>query len=150
MTSGFIHFDQTVDPSFLPRHLANCLQNVDADSVRVTENRVTFEGGIFRFVTSWNVLAAFGFGDLTVDSEAQEVRYRLSYRQLVIFIAVSIVVLAGILLVVANFSSSSLSPSLLWIPVGGIAATFLNLAVRISNFTSFLRASIDDAPRRRA
>ena len=44
----------------------------------VRNNRVTFRGGVFRFVTNWNILVNFGFGDLAVDSDAREIHYRLS------------------------------------------------------------------------
>jgi hypothetical protein len=81
---GTVSFDQDVDPSLLPLHLAACLRNANANSVEVRDNLVTFEAGMFRFVTNLNVLVPFGFGDITVNSETREVRYCLSYRQLVI------------------------------------------------------------------
>jgi len=90
MISGSVGFAQEIDPSLLPKHLAECMRSVDADAVEITNNRVTFKGGVFRFVTNWNVLVPFGFGDVTVDPETRAVVYGLSYRQLAIFYVILI------------------------------------------------------------
>src|ERR1700688_844562 len=98
MKSGKVDFDHEIAPSLLPALLAKCLRSVDADAVEITNNRVTFKGGVFRFVTNWNVLVSFGFGDVTVDSETREVAYGLSYQQLVIFYATIVGLSAGLIL----------------------------------------------------
>jgi hypothetical protein len=90
LRSGRLDFGPEIDPSLLPARLAKCLRSVDADAVEITNNSVTFEGGVFRFVTNWNVLVPFGFGDVIVDSEARAVAYGLGYRQLVILYAIMV------------------------------------------------------------
>src|SRR5713226_3498439 len=95
MYTRTVNFDGDVDLATLPAHLANCLRRLDAREVEVDQNRVSFTGGMFRFVSNWNVLVPFGFGDLTVDSSARHIRYRLSFRQLVIFATAGVGIMAG-------------------------------------------------------
>ena len=144
MKTGAVDFDREIDPSLLPAHLAGCLRSVDADDVRVRDQRVTFRGGIFRFVTNWNILVAFGFGDLTVDSETCKVRYCLSYRQLIIFTAIMAGVTAATILILGNLQGMSL-PLLTVLPLG-FSVVFINLVWRIHDFKRFLRRSIATAP----
>jgi hypothetical protein len=146
MKTGSVAIDHEIDPTLLPAHLAECLRGVDASAVEVSGNRVTFKGGVFRFVTNWNVLVPFGFGDLTVDSQSGEVRYRLSCRQLFIFLIVMTVVLTATLLVLAG-GSQEMSRSMLTLPLIFIGLIFLNLAIRTWDFRRFLRRSIVTAPR---
>jgi hypothetical protein len=87
--AGVVHFDRDTDASLLPEHLASCLRGIYANSVEVRDTRVTFTGGLFRFVTNWNVLIPFGEGDLTVDSDTGEVRYRVSFFE---YVAVTTIV----------------------------------------------------------
>lgn len=83
MYEGVVDFGRDIDPSNLPVQLARSLCQVDASSVSVEDNRVSFTGGMFRLVSRRNVLGPFGFGDLTVDSSKRQIRYRLSLRQLI-------------------------------------------------------------------
>jgi hypothetical protein len=144
MKTGTVDFDNEIDPSLLPAHLGGCLRSVDADEVRVKDECVTFRGGIFRFVTNWNVLVAFGFGDLTVDSESRKVRYCLSYRQLIIFTAIMAAVTAATILILGNLQGMSLS--LLTVLPLSFIVVFVNLAWRTYDFKRFLRRSIATAP----
>ena len=79
-----LDFDEDVDPSALPDHLAKCLEEVSASTVEVSDNRVAFTAGWFRFVSNLNVLNAMGKGEITIDAGNHEVEYRLSLRQLVV------------------------------------------------------------------
>ena len=63
-----VYFDREVDSALLPGHLAVWLRSVEADTVEVMGNRVTFTAGLFRIVGRGNILAPFGFGYLTVIS----------------------------------------------------------------------------------
>lgn len=145
MKSGKLGFDHEIDASLLPAHLATCLRSVDADAVEITNNRVTFKGGVFRFVTNWNVLVPFGFGDVTVDSEAREVAYELSYQQLVIFYATMVGLSAALILAFGSIRGlpKVILTLLLFVSVAG----FINLSLRISDFERFLSRSISTAPR---
>jgi hypothetical protein len=142
--SGTIDFNQDIDAAVLPSHLAANLRGVYASSVKMEVNRVAFTGGAFRFVSSWNVLVPFGFGEITVDSDALQIRYRLSFRQLFIF------AIAG-LAYVAWFLYSSGAPRqmlAIFIPVGLIWLVGGNLAIGIPRFNGFVRRAIETAPRR--
>ncbi|MHC4503361.1 MAG: hypothetical protein ACYTFI_08660, partial [Planctomycetota bacterium] len=88
MYTGTVHVDEDVQPSALMPHLAACLRRVRARHVTVDGNRITFKGGVFRFVTNWNVLVPFGTGELEFLPATREVRYRLSLAQLIIVVTV--------------------------------------------------------------
>ena len=142
--------DQEVDSNSLPAHLARCLRSVDASTVEIVGNRVTFTAGIFRLVSNWNVLVGFGSGDLTVDSDACKVRYTLNCWQLVVAATVMIIFAAVILLASVSESGGktlSLLPVLpfmwFWL-VGG------NLAIGIPRFKSFVARAVATAPRKAA
>lgn len=128
----------------LVAHLADCLRDVYAKEVRVEGNSISFVGGYFRFVTNWNVLVTFGFGDLTVDSANCEVSYRLSYRQLVIYDGIAFLICAAVLLFVVGV------PLMSWLvlaaPLIYVVAVSSNVAVGLLHFRYFLRRSIATAP----
>ncbi len=143
--TGAVDFDEEVNSSLLPSHLAGCLRSVDADAVEVADNLVTFRGGIFRVVTNWNVLVPFGFGDLTVDSEAREIRYRLSYRQLAIFSTAIVGIVAALVLTFSSFRRSYgaiLALSLMW-----FVAAFVRAALGASRFQRLISRAVATAPR---
>src|SRR3981081_3196990 len=96
MYTRTIGFDGDVDPAMLPAHIADGLRQLDAHAVEVNLNRVSFTGGILRLVNNWNVLVPFGFGELTVDSDARHIRYRVRFRQLIIVATVMLGTMAGI------------------------------------------------------
>src|ERR1700685_2514732 len=77
MTTGTVDFGKEVDSSLLAAHIAARLRGVDANDVDARPNSVTFKAGVFRFVTNWNILVSFGFGDLVVDPQTHEIHYRL-------------------------------------------------------------------------
>jgi hypothetical protein len=142
--TGAVEFDRLVDSSSLPAHLSACLKDMDANAVRVSGKRITFEGGIFRLVTNWNVLVPFGFGDLVVDDQRREIRYCLTYKQL----AISGMVGCGI----AEIGLAILRPQqMFWampsLPVLCVALSSINLAIGVSRFQGFLRHAIADASR---
>jgi hypothetical protein len=142
-TAGQVTIPAGVNTSALLAHLVDCLRDVNAKEVRAEGNSVSFVGGIFRFVTNWNVLVSFGFGDLTVDSAKCEVSFRLNYRQLVICTGIMfLVVVAGLLFV-------GLPPAswlILAAPFIYLVAVTSNIAVGVLHFRYFLRRSIATAP----
>ena len=100
---------------------------------------------MFRLVSNWNILVPFGFGDLTVDSDARKVRYTLNCWQLVVVTTVMIVLAAVILLASVRDSGGKtlwLLPFMwLWL-VGG------NLAIGIPQFKSLVTRAVATAPRK--
>ena len=149
MYSGTIHFDVDTQPSILTAHLAECLRRVHARQIRVEGNRVSFRGGCFRFVTNWNVLGPFGYGELEVDMVANEVRYRLSLAQLVIVVTVLVLFLGSLMLFlplpkeVVPFSKLAVFSFCL---IGWVWFVGGNLLIGIARFTGFLRQSIAGVP----
>ena len=146
--TGAVDFNEGIDPSLLANHLAGWLRDVDANEVEVRPNHVTFKGGVFRFVTNWNVLVSFGFGDLAVDANTHEIRYCLSCRQLVICSAVMfgvtcicILSFSGVQGVISG-AWTILELLLLWVCLG-----FVNVAIGVWRFERFLGRAIATAPR---
>jgi hypothetical protein len=142
-TTGKIGFPAGVSTSELLAHLADCLRDVSAKEVRVEGNSVSFVGGVFRFVTNWNVLAPFGFGDLTIYSANSEVSFRLSYRQLVVYTGIMFLLVGAVLLFIGLPPASWL---ILAAPIIYLIAVISNIAVGVLHFRYFLRRSISTGP----
>jgi hypothetical protein len=148
MTTGAVDFGKEIDSSLLAVHLAVRLRDVDANEIEVRPNHVTFRGGIFRFVTNWNILVSFGFGDFAVDSNTDEIRYRLSYRQLVICSAIMFGVMCLCLLTFSGTQGiisgtwTILGLLLMWFCLG-----FINVTIGVWRFERFLGRAIATAPR---
>jgi hypothetical protein len=87
-TEGAADFGKEVDSSLLAAHVARRLRDLDANEIDVRPHLVTFKGGVFRLVANWSVLVNFGLGDLTVEPDSHEIRYRSSYQQPVICSAI--------------------------------------------------------------
>jgi hypothetical protein len=142
MHTRTINFDGDVDLAALPAHLADCLRRLDARAVKVDQNRVSFTGGLFRLVGNWNVLIPFGFGDLMIDPIARNIRYRLSFRQLIIFATVGVGILIG------SFAYESHSwGTVTFMPIAWIWLVGGNLAIGLPRFKKFLDSAIETAPR---
>jgi hypothetical protein len=77
-----------------------------------------------------------------VDAAAGRVRYRLSYRQLVIFATV----MTGVMAVFVSFESRTWA-GLVFIPFMYGWLVGANLAIGIPRFDGFLRRAIETAPR---
>lgn len=81
--AGALEFDAGIDSTALIAHLADHLRKLNARDIKASQSSVSFRGGLFRAVSNWNVLIPFGYGELIVDKATHEVRYRLSFRQLI-------------------------------------------------------------------
>ena len=142
-TSGRVGIATEVSGPALVTHLADCLRDVYAKKVRIEGNRVSFVGGVFRFVTNWNVLVPFGYGDLTIDSATGEVSYCLRYVQFVIYSGLIFLVVAAVLLFVGLPPTSWL---ILAAPLIYLASIVSNISFGVFRFRKFLRRSIATAP----
>lgn len=142
MYTRALYFGVQVDTNALPPHLVGCLCRVSARDISVNENRVFFKGGMFRFVGNWNVLHPIGFGALTVDAKARCIRYRLSFRQSVLFATSVALLFAGILL------AESVPPKVLVIlPFAWLWIVGVNFVSGTVRFNRFLSRTIASAPR---
>jgi hypothetical protein len=130
-----------VDSARLPEHLAARLRDVRAYGVQIEGTRIRFKGGIFRLVTNWNVLVPFGAGELTVEPARNEIRYALSFRQLVIGVTLPIAALVAVTMKeTVRPPVAFLVFAWLWLVVG-------NVLIGIERFTRFLRDALQSAPR---
>jgi hypothetical protein len=138
--TGTLWFDAEIDPSALPAHLADALRDADASTVEIQGNSVKFTRRMFRFVSNLNVLVPFESGDLTVDSDVRQVRYRVSIRQLAL-IGTAMVAAMTLFISMSRVWQPLLFMPLMWLwLVGG------NVALGIFRFESFLGRAIAKAP----
>ena len=149
MLTGNIKFDSDRTAAELASHLAECLRHVNARQVIVDGNRVTFRGGMFRFVSNWNVLVAFGSGEIRVDPENRQIEYRLNAAQLITVVTIMISIMALVMLgssipdadrqLLGTVSPVIIAIGWAWL-VGG------NLVIGLVRFNAFLRRSLSVAP----
>jgi hypothetical protein len=140
--TGTFEFDDGVDKAALLAHLAEQLRKLDARSIRISRDAVSFSGGVFRGVNNWNILIPFGHGELIVDNAKPEVSYRLSVRQLVITVTI---ILAFVF--VNLWSVVRTDPAILFLlAFGWLWLIGGNLMVALPRFKRFLRDSIDTVP----
>ena len=140
--TGTLEFDAGVDTTALIVHLADYLRKLEARDIRISQASVSFRGGLFRAVSNWNILIPFGYGKLIVDETAHQVRYGLSFRQLICVVTTMLALACLIEWSVATFDSVVplvLGIGWLWL-VGG------NLMLGIPRFRRFLRGAIDSLP----
>jgi hypothetical protein len=147
MHTGDVPFDNGVDLTVLPTHLANCLRDVKAHAIEIEGSHIAFTGGMFRLVSNWNVLVPFGYGDLTVDAVTRQIHYRLSSRQLVITAVVVSVMLAVSVIVGMTASRGGPWQPILVIPLIWIWIVGGNLGIGLWRFQCFLRDAVSTAPR---
>ena len=150
MHTGDVPFDDGVDLTVLPTHLAKCLRDVRAHAIEIEGSHIAFAGSVFRLVSKWNVLVPFGYGDLTVDAITRQVHYRLSSRQLVIPATVVSVGLAVFAIVGMTGSRDWPWQPILAIPLIWVWIVGGNLAIGLWRFQRFLRRAVSTAPRQRA
>jgi hypothetical protein len=138
MTRGSLPLDKHIDPHKLVERLADALRLVHAKDVIVTANRISFSGGIFRFVSNWNVLVPFSQGELIIDQVAGQLQYRVSLRQFVmILIVFSVFFLIYILALAGPLALIPVALAMTWL-LGG-----LNLLIAKARFEYFLCKTID-------
>lgn len=139
--TGSLSFDSGINPTALPPHLAECLRSVHASTVAIRGNCVAFTGGMFRLVSNWNVLVPFGSGDLAVDADFRQVRYRVNIRQLVL-IGTAMLGVGGAFILMSHVWLPLLFLPLMWLwLVGG------NVALGIFRFERFVARAIATAPK---
>ena len=82
------------------RRASNALLDASANNVQVDENRVSFTGGLFRLVWSWNVLNQIGYGyvELHESEDSFKVTYYASFRQMFVVISVMVFLFFGVAL----------------------------------------------------
>jgi hypothetical protein len=143
MYTKTVNFDSAIDVAMLPTHLADRLRQINARKVQVNQNRVSFAGGLFGpGGNRWDVLIPFGFGDLTVDSNTRQLRYRLSFRQLIVVATIMVGILTGFTCYAFHSLAGLISAPIWWIWLVG-----LNLFIGLPRFKKFVHSTIETAPR---
>ena len=138
--TGTLSFDARTDSAALLNHLVDSLRQADASAVEIQGNCVMFTRRMFRFVGNWNVLVPFDSGDLTVDGDARQIRYRVGIRQLILFGTATVVVMTTFILMSPVWQPLLFMPLMwLWL-VGG------NVAIGIFRFERFVRRAIATVP----
>jgi hypothetical protein len=140
--TGRLQFGDDLNPSALPAYFASVLRKVNAREVKVYGDRVEFNGGIFRLVSSWNVLVPFGSGIVTIHPDIRQVQYQVSCLQLVFVVTVAVGIMSLFIL-----SSAGWQP-LLVIPIAWLWLVGGNLMIGIPRFERFIRRALADIPRR--
>jgi hypothetical protein len=142
MLSGTLPIDARVDIDRLPAFLTSCLNHVRATSVAAESQRITFRGGMFRWVSNWNVLVQFDRGVLEIDPITRQLHFRLSVRQLVI--AVTALMLAGLAIALSqgNDPSIALPFAAIWLWLAGG-----NLLIGYPRFRRFIKRALAEASR---
>ncbi len=84
------------DPECVLDRLEAGLIELRAGHVRRKPGAITFEGGPFRWVSSWNLLGPISWGRLDVERgpEGLEVRYHITFTEVVAFVTFAAVFMA--------------------------------------------------------
>ena len=140
--TGSFDYDDGVNKTVLLAHLAEKLRSVNAASIRVSSNAVSFTGGLFRGVNNWNILIPFGRGELIADDAKHEIHYRLNVRQLVYSVGIMFAFAS-----VTMFSVIRDDPAMLLVfALGCLWLIGGNLLIGLPRFKRFLRDAIDTVP----
>jgi succinate dehydrogenase hydrophobic anchor subunit len=138
--------DKKLDFSILRNEIARNLEEVEARNVEVLGNLVKFKGGVFRFVTNWNVLYSITSGEIHIDQEKNLIKYKLSFSQLMLIISIVVAVM-GMSSIVNDYSFSdySLSMVILDLSIIWFLLVGINIIITLPRFHKFLKRSIRGA-----
>lgn len=115
------------------------LDRLSPRKLDVSGDTVSFRGGVFRLVTSWNLLGPIGRGEIVVapTDDGLSVRYRISFRELITLVTIMILIM-----MVMIFSSEGMEAFPI-VPValsfGWVFAVGGNIAICIPRFNSFVK-----------
>ena len=140
MHTRSVEYGSQVDSTQLGTHLVHCLSRANPLQVRVAGNRIFFKGGVFRWVSNWNVLIPFGHGEIEVDSDSHRVNYSLSYSQWLTLGTIFVFLIGTFILFTSSKRDLWFLP-LIWVWLVGI-----NVVIGISRFEGFIRKCIETAP----
>src|ERR1051326_4449791 len=72
---------------------SRALRDVRAENIIITDNRIAFTGGAFRWVWNWNLLIPIGYGyvELHDKEDSFVVSYYASFRQMFVIVVVALV-----------------------------------------------------------
>jgi hypothetical protein len=126
-------------PRFLSKIRAE-LESVKARHISLSGNKISFRGGVFRFVSNWNVLCPVGSGVIEVIPGTPPVlRYHFSCLEMLVVVSLMVLFLG---LFLAQRSPIVLElflfPVLAWLWLFGM--NYLTAAIRLPRF---VRRAVD-------
>jgi hypothetical protein len=127
------------DPERVLDRLEAALVGARARALRRERGAVAFEGGSFRLVSNWNLLAPISFGRLDVERgpEGIEVRYHITFEEVVAFATLGCVFMAVTLFFLTPGPDMGAVPYV--VPVVGWAwLVGGNIAVTLVRFPAFV------------
>lgn len=120
------------------------LEDARASSVTTHENRIEFRGGVFRLVTSANLLAGICKGKVEVWAAENGIRmeYALSFREILVLsvLAAGFGGVAG-----AGMFEMTGGNAILWGVVLFACFFFINRTIALGGFRAFLKKSVKHA-----
>jgi hypothetical protein len=123
------------------------LHRAKASRIALDDHRIEFTAGVFRLVTSWNLLGAMNSGTVAFRQleRGVEVRYRLSFMQMFVIVSVMVLFFFGVYPVMsmgpqARVPLPALAFAWFWI-FGG------NYVITIFRFPSAMRSALSHATR---
>lgn len=122
------------EASELLRRIERALVQAKANDLVRSNDRISFRGGVFRAVSSWNVLGPVGSGVIeVVQGSPSTIRYDFSCMELLIIVTLMAVVL-GLSMIHGSPSSmiSYVLPILAWLWLFGM--NYIVASVRLPNF----------------
>jgi len=125
------------------------IRRAEPGRISVSDRRIDFTGGAFRYVTGWNLLVPIGSGIITFHETARgvEVRYHISFLQMFVGVTLMVALMFGILPVLSWGSTARVPFALLglmWLWLFGA-----NYVIIIFRFPSALRRALNDASSQR-
>ena len=117
------------------------LAAVSARDVSVNDHRISFTGGMFRFVWNWNILIQVGYGhvDLRETDDSFVVSYYASFRQMLVIVSLLVLFLGLSLLMRDHMPLAGTLGimALAWLFLFG-----LNWTVAMVQFPSFVNSML--------
>jgi len=95
-------------PENLLRSIISSLKKVKASNIRNDQNRITFSGGILRFVMGWNILCAISSGEITFEknNDKLSLNYHLKFTEMFVIVTIMVLGFMGPFI----FQARNLSP----------------------------------------
>lgn len=115
------------------------LQNVKARDITRNQNNFSFSGGIFRFVSNWNILVSVSSGEISIEetAEAISIHYVLKFTEMLII--ASLMVVGGFGAVLWQAPNLSFVPKVMLLAVAWSWLFGMNYLITILRFPSFIR-----------
>ena len=120
------------------------LKDARASSATIHENRIEFEGGVFRWVSRWNLLLSICKGKVEVWTSGNGIRmeYALSFRELFV---VSVAMSCFLGVAAARPSGATGRSAAIFGLVVFSFFFFVNRVIALVRFRAFLKKCVKDA-----